>query len=86
MSLPTYSNARGIAERRIRSTDVTMVIQWLVCQTNLKKAGRLRNAAKRSFKVSGSIRVFLGGRIFNGWSFFLSTQVKLGVLRCYFYQ
>jgi hypothetical protein len=55
-----------MAERTIRSSALTTVIQRLVSHTSLKKAGRLRNASKRSFKVTLVFMVFLGGRaVFN---------------------
>jgi len=48
----------------MRSKELTTVSQGLVSHTSLKKAGRLRNAASRSFKVKGSVRIFFGG-----WAF-----------------
>jgi hypothetical protein len=53
-----------MADRAMRSKELTTVSHGLVSHTSLKKAGRLRNAASRSFKVKGSVRTFLGGRVF----------------------
>jgi hypothetical protein len=47
----------------MRNMALVMVSDALVCHTSLKNAGRLFSAASRSFKVSGSLRVFLGGRV-----------------------
>jgi len=51
--------------------ELTTVIHRLVCHTNLKNAGKFRNASRRSLKVSGSGFVFFGGRVFNIFSFCL---------------
>jgi len=69
MSLPTYSKPKGTADLMIRNKELVIVIQWLVCHTNLKNAGRLRSASRRSLKVMGSGFVFFGGRVFNIISF-----------------
>jgi hypothetical protein len=65
ISFPTYNNATGMAERSNRSMALTTVIQWLVSQTNLKKAGILRSAVSRSLKVILSGSAFIGGRVAN---------------------
>jgi hypothetical protein len=55
-----------MAERTMRNMALTIVIQRLVCQTSLKKAGKLRSASKRSFNVTLLLMVFFGGReVFN---------------------
>ena len=53
-----------MAERAMRNSPLAIVNQRLVCHTSTKKAGRLRKAARRSFKVKGSGRIFFSGRLF----------------------
>jgi ribosomal protein S30 len=54
-----------------------MVSHGLVSHTSLKKAGKLRNAASRSFNVKGAGRVFFGGRVCNRYPF----QINLGKIK-----
>jgi hypothetical protein len=55
INFPTYKTLTGIAERTIRISAVAIVKDWLVCQTNLKKDGRLPNAENRSFNETSAI-------------------------------
>ncbi len=57
-----YNKVTGMADLTIRNTKLTTVINGLVCQTNLKKAGRLRSACSRSLNVKVSVFVFTCGR------------------------
>ena len=48
---PTYNKAIGIAERIKRKNALAKAREGLVCQTNLKNAGRLFRAENRSLKL-----------------------------------
>jgi len=52
-----------MAERSNRSMALTIVIQWLVSHTSLKKAGMLRSAVSLSLKLMLSGSAFIGGRV-----------------------
>ncbi|GAC1448897.1 MAG: hypothetical protein NVSMB7_10750 [Chitinophagaceae bacterium] len=50
--------ANGIEDLAIRKIALEMVREGLVCHTNLKNKGRLRNAEKRSFILTSGIFIF----------------------------
>ena len=77
ISLPVYSKATGMAARAMRRKLFIKVMRGLVCQTSLKKAGRLLNAASLSLKVTGLGRVFFGGRVFK---FYFSCLSKYKII------